>query len=622
MELRDYQNTALTKLAETYDKGHSRATLVLPCGTGKTLVAARMIPTARGCRTVIFVPTLALLHQTWRTLQQLHPALRLVGACSPPSAAKTEGGDDLPRNVVADLLGADLTTDPDKLADYLRTEQATVILATYASSPTVTTAAESAGITFDLLIGDEAHRSAGTTDKKWATPVHKIPAHRRLFMTATPRTVTIDESTADLDDATVVSMNSLTDYGPHICPIGFRQAITDGWLSDYTIAMIGVAERDAYHQLTRSAVTSGHRATTAATQLALLNAVNKYGVRSVLVFHNSIEHSRAWVNELRHAAAARHMPLYAEHLDGTTDPAQRAHMLDRLAHPDRLSVISNCKVFSEGIDVPALDAVMLAEPRTGGPDIIQIVGRAIRPHPDPTKKALVILPVLDFADDSADLDTKAARTSYLAAWQVLTALAEEDELLHHSIARWACDTEPQPSTTDDHALLDVDVATLNAVAQQFALRTIAKASSPHLITATRLRAFYDHYGHCNPHPSTITADGFPLAARLKAARTAYRAGRLHPRVVAAFEAIPHFEWKSAATNGRRTVAQWIALVAHHISETGLHTIARSQPATDPETGKTANLGAWLHKATSTPGYLTADEERRLRATGVRFAKHL
>jgi hypothetical protein len=170
---------------------------------------------------------------------------------------------------------------------------------------------------------------------------------------------------------------------------------------------------------------------------------------------------------------------------------------------------------------------MFAAPRTAGPDIIQIVGRAIRPHPHRRhQKALIILPVLDHADDN-NIDTKAARTSYLAAWQVLTALAEEDELLHDSLARWRDHLENSaPPPQNDNNPLRLDITTLTANGAAFVLKTIARAASPHLITATQLRGFHANYGHTRVAPDTVI-DDFPLAQRLTASG---RPVRCHPRI--------------------------------------------------------------------------------------------
>ncbi len=624
-QLRDYQLAGRDELAGLFADGHRRATLVLPCGTGKTVVASHLISTAGRARTVVFVPTLALLHQTWVALQRDYPAAAMLGVCSPstPGRRAVDDPEGLTAARTAALLHAQLSTDPDTVAEQLTSAPgALLIVATYASSPVLAQAAASSHTTFDLVVCDEARRTAGAADKAWATPVHAVPAHRRLFMTATPRTITVTDTTdPDLDDVEIVSMSSLADYGPHVAPIRFRDAITAGYLSDSEIAVIGVGARSAWNRLVTSATETGHRASHAGSHLALLNAADTHDLRSVLVFHNRIHDSRRWTEQLQKTAEAIGVAVFAAHIDGATADDERATVLAHLTHPgDHLAVVSNCRVFAEGIDVPALDAVMFAAPRTAGPDIVQIVGRAIRPHPHRRhRKALIILPVLDYPDDNADLDTKAARTSYLAAWQVLTSLAEEDELLHDSLARWRDHIEngappPEPGTTP----LRVDTTALSDAATSFVLKTIARASSPHLITATRLRAFHARYGHTRPAPGTLTDDGFPLADRLRAARAAYRTGRMHPRVVAQFDTIPGFSWSVRTSGKKRTPHEWITLVQHYIDTTGVHTITRDAWVTDPATGARADIGRWVHQDARRPRYLTGSERDQLTATGLRL----
>lgn len=81
--MRDYQLAGRDELVSLYSQGHSRATLVLPCGTGETVVVSQLIPTTGQACTVMFVPTLALLHQTWLALHRDHPSVAMLGVCSP-----------------------------------------------------------------------------------------------------------------------------------------------------------------------------------------------------------------------------------------------------------------------------------------------------------------------------------------------------------------------------------------------------------------------------------------------------------------------------------------------------------------------------------------------------------
>ena len=45
---------------------------------------------------------------------------------------------------------------------------------------------------------------------------------------------------------------------------------------------------------------------------------------------------------------------------------------------NRCHVLSNARCLTEGVDVPALDAVMFLEPRNSMVDVIQAVGRVMR----------------------------------------------------------------------------------------------------------------------------------------------------------------------------------------------------------------------------------------------------
>ncbi|MGV7852512.1 hypothetical protein PJM29_30550, partial [Mycobacterium kansasii] len=76
-------------------------------------------------------------------------------------------------------------------------------------------------------------------------------------MTATARTITVPDTPAATaamteigwDVADIISMDSLENYGPHINTLSFREAIDQGHLSDYTIALIGITSREAHRQL-------------------------------------------------------------------------------------------------------------------------------------------------------------------------------------------------------------------------------------------------------------------------------------------------------------------------------------------------------------------------------------
>ncbi|HRN30068.1 MAG TPA: N-6 DNA methylase, partial [Terrimesophilobacter sp.] len=88
-------------------------------------------------------------------------------------------------------------------------------------------------------------------------------------------------------------------------------------------------------------------------------------------------------------------------------------------------VLTNARVLSEGVDVPALDAVMFLNPRDSVVDVVQSVGRVMRKL-EGKKYGYVILPI----GVPADMDPATAlndNKKYKVVWQVLQALRAHDE---------------------------------------------------------------------------------------------------------------------------------------------------------------------------------------------------
>lgn len=629
-ELRDYQHAAIATWDAITADGGTRASLILPTGTGKTVVAAHLLPTDTTSRTVFFVPTVVLLEQTCRRLAQAQPQLRLLRVCSATAPAVDD--DSTSEAELAARKHISATTDPDDIADHLRTTGPAALVATYASAPAVAEAAATAAVTFDLCICDEAHRTAGDPDKAWSLPVRAdFPARRRLFMTATARIITVPDTPAATaamteigwDEAEIVSMDSLENYGPHISTLTFRQAIENQQLSDYNIALIGITSSDAHRQLAQivAAGPGEYTLNDAAAHLALARATATHPhIRSVLAFHNRIAASKSWTerlpavyDQIKAATPRPRRLVHALHIDGATDTDAQHDALRALAKPGkRLCVVSNCRVFAEGVDVPALDAVLFAAPRTSGPDIVQIIGRAIRPHPaGPGHKALIIVPVLlpSDADDSA-ADLIAARTSHLAAWRVLTSLADQDEILHNSLLTWRT-ASPDGGDGPGSGPVSIDIPEgMETVAREVFLRIIDRTTPTHLRTAAYLSDFYAVYGHTRTRPTTMFRT-FPLGHAVRAAQGAYRGGAMPPRIVEQFERIPGFAWATGKTAAQRTADEWIDLVALYVTKTGIHSVEREAFVIDPASTLPAKIGNWYHTKALRKNYLTATERTRL-----------
>lgn len=602
--LRPYQRRAVEQLLTHLSEGRQRVTLDSPCGTGKTITAAHVVDAVPG-RIVVAVPTLALLDQTVgrvTAVDRTRPVLR-VGSRRDESPTE----DDLEM-----LAGS--TTNADVIREFLRVSES-IIVATYASLARVVEAATDLGIVFDLLIADEAHRTVGDAEKQWALAVDEdFPAQRRLFMTATVKVVDpppdLIEEIGHIEAANAVtSMSSLHRYGPHVTPLTVRQAIDEGWLSDYRVLVIAVPTQDVRAQLeSLTQVVDNYSLQEAASHVALSRALINYPeIRSVLAFHNTIRSSQEWTERLPavHSELAKvdtvlamRQPI-AKHIDGTMAEEQRREALDLLGRPgDNLVVVSNCRVLAEGVDVPALDAVLFAAARTSGTDIVQCVGRGMRPHPEGDRLAYVILPVVIPSDEDPGIAERDLVTStHGALWRVLTSLREVDELMHTSLLRYSMNGPRRDDVDDEPLIIDIPEG-ISEASIGVMLQAIEHTIPMHDRTAAVLSEFVAQGKTPNP-PASREWRGFPLGKRVAAARAARRSGTLARTTAESFDAIPGFDWNPGSKRAKpMTADQWIDRIEHYTGATGAQRIDETAVDlfTDPDTGNTIRptIGKWLH----------------------------
>lgn len=88
-------------------------------------------------------------------------------------------------------------------------------------------------------------------------------------------------------------------------------------------------------------------------------------------------------------------------------------------------ILSNVRCLSEGVDVPALDAVLFLTPRNSQVDVVQSVGRVMR-KAEGKKRGYVVLPVVIPAGMEAHEALNDNQT-YKVVWQVLQALRSHDD---------------------------------------------------------------------------------------------------------------------------------------------------------------------------------------------------
>ncbi|MFE4255367.1 DEAD/DEAH box helicase family protein [Streptomyces sp. NPDC056910] len=238
LELRPHHKDAVAAATHTL-RQHPRASVIAACGTGKTLIAARTTAriALRG-RVMVLLPTLDLLSQTIRSWRLAGRKGTAIAVCSQRQALDHEP-------LAADVP---LTTGPAELAALVgpTSPGPVTVYATYASLPAVIAAHRDHRLpSWDLVVVDEAHRTAGRLGKAWAAVHHddQVPAARRLYLTATPRIWDPDNEQDDGQD-TVASMDDETLFGPVAYRLTLSDAIDLGLLADYQILVPVVDNTD------------------------------------------------------------------------------------------------------------------------------------------------------------------------------------------------------------------------------------------------------------------------------------------------------------------------------------------------------------------------------------------
>lgn len=566
--LRPHQQSAFNEAVD-YLQEHSRVTICMPCGTGKTLLGQRLAqnearhgPSA----ILVLVPSLTLLAQTIRTW--VEHSSRPINALAFCHDRKISTAD----------LRVPVTTSPSALADWMQraTAQARrpidpqpIVFATYHSSPRIAEAHRDYGLpSFAVVVADEAHRTAGQFEAAFATVVDdtKILAAVRIFLTATPRVRREDNTTA-------FCMDSEAAFGRMIMPIPMREAIELGLLSDYEIAVVTVTDEDIHKEIScesdapievKAALVDSQLA---ATQVAVGTAMSTYDLSRIMVFHNRINTSRKFAKTLPAMLdSSASQTVDSMHLDASTDTEERHRCLQTLADPGdgRRAVLSNVRCLGEGIDVPALDAIVFAAPRTSTIDITQSVGRALRVDPQRPGRAVIVLPV--FIDDSVDLLEQVGNSAFKHVYRTLLALADQDSALAGELEGRRPRRGGRRGTRDGDEGKPgrISVITASGTPAPDALRAALNLRTLKLLTPgwdfgyQQLLAYAESTGKCPPN-AYITEAGYPLGAWTRGQRQRREALTSEQRDK--LEAVPGWAWNrfDAAWNesyGR--LVQWAA----------------------------------------------------------------
>ena len=295
-----------------------------------------------------------------------------------------------------------------------------------------------------------------------------IRAKKRLYTTATPRVYSRrvraavkDKSEKYTKDFEVYSMDDESKYGKDLHCLKFSDAITQGLLSDYKVVVLTVTEGEA-----AKAIESVHGKTPDLNELNINNTAKMIGcwralrdpeaynvgvgsdatktkrlrqhpLQRAIAFLSTINDSQRFKDEfpgivkaaIESSSDKSHCSVW--HVDGRHNALDRQNRLAWLEesgdNPNECRVLSNAKCLTEGVDVPALDAVLFLTSKRSTIDIIQAVGRVMRKSNNKASEyGYIVIPIVikSDADVQATLDDD---NVYAPVWEVLRALRAHDD---------------------------------------------------------------------------------------------------------------------------------------------------------------------------------------------------
>lgn len=452
-KLLKHQKEAKSKVLKRFES-NNRGKMIMACGTGKTMTTLKIAEELVGVGGIVLylVPSISLMQQSIREwAEQSDVNFQYVGVCSDTHV----GNDD--EDASLSEMEIPVTTDKNLIANEIKTRRKNammVIFSTYQSIMQVSKAQKNTKVPFDLIICDEAHRTTGATESgtnsSYFVAVHNddiIRAKKRLYTTATEKIYTSTaKSGASSRGIRIISMDDKKIYGNLFHRLTFSEAISQSLLSDYKVLVMDIGEEESLKTVQNLVDKSKSELNIndATKMMGCWKGLKEFSGKSdiplqkAIAFSRSIRESKKFSKEFPEIVGESDPSdafCSSLHVDGSNNALERRNRLNWLEESDsdkkECRVLSNAKCLTEGVDVPALDAVIFLNPKNSIIEVIQAVGRVLR-KTDSKKYGYIILPIgiPPGMDANSALDDN---KTYKVVWQVLRALRSHDDRIDQNI---------------------------------------------------------------------------------------------------------------------------------------------------------------------------------------------
>lgn len=328
-QLTDHQFQVLEETIG-YFKTSTRGILNLFCRYGKTRLSSLFAQRMNFSRVLILVPSKYLVDQTYTEWKTHFKFFNIVKVYS--------DNQKIPYDTAGEC----------------------VVISTYQSSYKLK------DVKFDLCIYDEAHRTAGrNATSSFKSLLKSQDINFKLFLTATLKLY-------DGDADEYISTDDTDVYGNVIHTVSCAKALEIKRVCPYKILSIDMKGAGDYQEIAKG----------------LVDSMEKYKIKHVITYHNSLESARNFSDILIALAPT----ISTQYIDGTMKSTDRKRII-RLFNEAESSVLCSSKVLQEGVDLPKCDGVIFVDPKISVIDITQSLARCLTYRED--KTAYIMFPFED-----------------------------------------------------------------------------------------------------------------------------------------------------------------------------------------------------------------------------------
>lgn len=385
---RKHQSDAIDNI-KNYFEHHSIGQVIHPCGTGKSFTSFWAKIALNPKTTVVLVPSLMLLKEVknkWQNLQKFYSPY--LSICSEKEINEQDFLSSLSH------IGGKVSTKETEIISFLKDNSEFIIYCTYRSYRVLSRSVNFLGIKLDLLIADEAHHSATKITNNNALLHKDTFFNKKIFFTATQKVS---------NKASFASMDNEKYFGKIVDLLSFRKSIENKLLTPYKILAFNVFPKDLQkkiEEMKKRNIGDGCNVKDYVDALELISIMNKEGKSHAITFHSNLSDAKKFKELLEKINP--NIDIFF--LSGKMSAFERSQKISEFKKSN-FSILCNAKCLSEGIDIPCVDTVFFRYEKKSTIDIIQSVGRCLRPYTN-KNESIVILPIYVLEEKSEIIDYK------------------------------------------------------------------------------------------------------------------------------------------------------------------------------------------------------------------------